>query len=135
MNAFTRTKRRFRIALAVTMSLAAGIVTTWFCFVWVYCSAHTQVGVGCGTLAILRYSSAVGGSYTWIVGWKSKQTPLVWIAGACFPTWESGGGGYALPSDFTVFFPLWPLLLPSAIIAFRAHRTIRRLAREFCNHC
>src|SRR6185295_2696629 len=32
-------------------------------------------------------------------------------------------------------FPLWPLVLPSAFVAYRSLRTVRRLSRAGCKHC
>jgi hypothetical protein len=142
MEALKRASRTFKVSLWVTILIAAGTAWTLLGRGYLPSPDRLQLHYGHGHLVLMWYSDPLQiprGRY-WSLrshweqpGWKwSSLYPLF----RSFPTVTTRGPS-SVPRcpgwDFT--FPLWPLLLPPAFIAFRAHRTIRRLSRDACKNC
>jgi hypothetical protein len=135
MDALTRAKKRFGVSLTITLVLTMAIAATLLFDLSIPSPRGVTVGVFAGTFGLAGGSDDEdfefgSDQFHFSAHWPSLHWRLV------TPRFTSKRTGLGAPfSYWTVEFPLWPLLLPPAIIAFRAHRTVRRLSRAGCKHC
>src|SRR6185295_14868892 len=135
MDALNRAKRSFWIALALTLVLGAAIASTAVFVVFRALSPRVSVELHMCALVI--------------DDWPVDHPPFklederVALARDKFhvgrasivPQYTTLDDQWGKRLNTRASIPLWPILLPSAIIAYRAHRTGRRLSRAGCKRC
>ena len=135
MEGLKRAKRRFWIAIAVTIALAAGIAGTSRCIIALPSTSHVGLDLHGGSFQVVRYPSEFSALSIEPCKPTTEWFHFDWEWTTLVPKFVHVIHQDLIPCDWYLQLPLWPLLLPSAIIAFRAHRTIRRLSRGVCKNC
>jgi hypothetical protein len=135
MDGLRRARRRFKRSVIVTVSIAVCIAETWGCVLVGPQPSRIAVSVEGGHVSILRPSNPrlyfVGAARGPRIYWN----PSEWNRLAVCPWFIASTQPIRNGIDWHLILPLWPLLLPSAIVAFRAHREVRRLSSTGCKHC
>src|SRR6185295_12217679 len=135
MDALKRAKRKFWIAMAVTIALVIGIASTWGWWTDGWITSSIASGSGEGSL-LIGFNPDVGHRDIpkyW--QWGRHSQPHQWSWTCLWPQQGRMPSRRIHSRAWYVSLPLWPLFLPSAIIALRAHRAVRRLSRAGCKHC
>src|SRR6185295_13079938 len=135
MDALKRAKRRFWIAVTVTITLAMGIGATWICSAEALSRSRTSLALFMGEFSVMRDSLGTSNAKGNLLQFRFSWSTPRWNPYALYPRTVVLVNPAPRINYWFYDFPLWPILLPSAIIAFRAHRTIRRLSREVCKNC
>jgi len=135
MDALKSAKRRFWIAVAVTIAVIAGPAATWVWSATANPKRDHILIVHEGYFRAIFLPGANNNIVPYTLDVRRPVDVLYWTPGIVWPVFELIPASSLGPSGWSLWLPLWPLLLPPAIIAYRAHGSVRRLSRAGCKHC
>jgi len=135
MDALKRAKQRLRISVVVTLAVAVLNIATFLCWLDVRLSGQDRVQFADGAMTINNNPVPSFGSTHERWNMVLRPIPFDWDFRLLLPRYQVYTTTSPPRIGFIPILPLWPLLLPSSIIAFRAHRTVRRLSLAGCKHC